>query len=342
MKTLSRDDILKIPKTELHRHLELTFRIETLREIAKTLRADLPWDNAQKFADSLLIKTPMRDLETVLKKFLGVQNLLGSEEVLERLAFEAVEDAYREGLRILEYRYAPTFLEEGHSSMSFEKIHRGLMKGIRQAEAAYPIAVGMIGIIQRIKPVADAERVTRFVLDHRDDFVGLDLADSEQGFDSRPFAKFFEDAKVAGLGVTIHSGEVPHPKAPHWVRSAIQVLGAQRIGHGLMIIHDSQVIQEVIDRKVVLELCPTSNWLTNAVPDTKSHPLRKLQEFGVRVTVNTDDPGIFDIDLTHEYEVLHRDLNYSLEELHDLAEEAARASFIPLRKRQKVWPKSLS
>ncbi|MBX9767033.1 MAG: adenosine deaminase [Bdellovibrionales bacterium] len=338
MKQLTRDDIIKIPKAELHRHLELTYRVSTLQEIAKTLKFDLPWDDNQKFADSVVIRTPMKDLETVLKKFLSVQRLLSSEEILERLAFEAVEDAYNEGLRILEYRYAPTFLEEGHSHMDFEKIHRALMKGLRRGEATYPIAVGMIGIIQRIKPIADAERVTRFVLDHKEDFVGLDLADSEQGFDSRPFAKYFDQAKSAGLGITIHSGEVPHPKAPSWVSSAIQILGAQRIGHGLMIIHDQKVMDEVIEKKVTLELCPTSNWLTNAVPDTRSHPFRKLQEKGVPVTLNSDDPGIFGIDLSHEYMVLHRDLGYSLEELTKLGEAAARASFIPISKRRKVWP----
>lgn len=288
-----------------------------------------------------MILEPMRDLGTVLNKFLDTQKLLASAEILERIAYEACVDAYvNEGTRILELRYAPTFIQQGHD-MSFEQIHEAIMTGIARAEREHPIAVGVICIIQRILPVKDAERVTDFAIAHKDTFVGLDLADNEEGFDSKPFAPFFMKAKKAGLGITIHSGEAPHPKAASWVMDAVDVLGATRIGHGVQIYRDPKIMETVRERGIVLELCPTSNMLTNAVPDLRQHPLKKFLDFGLRATINTDDPGIFNTNMNREYRIAREQIGMSPEDLDKCAQIAAEGSFIPLAKRQKVWPRPL-
>lgn len=324
-----------IHKAELHRHLELCFRPATIWELAPKFGIHLR--SQQEFQDRFLILEPMRDLSAVLNKFLDTQKLLASPEILERLAFEACQDVYlREGTSIIEFRYAPTFIAEGHN-MTFEKIHSSIVRGIQRAESSYPMAVGLICIVQRIRPVQDAERVVEFAIDHKDTFVGLDLADNEEGFDSKPFAPLFKRAKDAGLHITVHSGEAAHPKAAKWVMDAIDVLGAERIGHGVQIIHDETVMREVRDRRVVLELCPTSNWLTNAVTDLSAHPLKKLLDFGILTTINTDDPGIFNTNLNREYRVAHQVMGLSIEDLEFCAQVAAENSFIPMSKRQRVW-----
>jgi adenosine deaminase len=204
------------------------------------------------------------------------------------------------------------------------------------------MAVGLLCIIQRILPVRDAESVTDFAIQHRDTFVGLDLADNEVGFDSKPFSPFFHRAREAGLGITVHSGEADVPKAPRYVRDAIDFLGATRIGHGVQIHRDPEMIEYVRSQGVVLELCPTSNRLTNAIPELRNHPLKKLMQAGVRVTINTDDPGIFNIDLNHEFAICQSTLGMSRQELEACVEQAARASFLPLKKRQAVWPRPLA
>lgn len=328
-------DIASIPKAELHRHLELCLRPATIRELAPSFGIDLP--NEETFRQRFLITEPMQDLGSVLNKFLDTQKLLASEEILERVTFEACEDAFKiDNIRILELRYAPTFIQQGHS-LNFEQIHRAIVKGTQRAEKQYPIAIGLLCIIQRILPVHEAEAVTQFAIEHRETFVGLDLADNEVGFDSKPFAPFFARAKASGLGITVHSGEADVPKSPRYVRDAIDWLGAERIGHGVQIYRDPEMIRYAREKKIVFELCPTSNWLTNAIKSFKAHPFRQLMEENLRVTINTDDPGIFNIDLNNEYKVLADHQNLTEQELRACAHQAALASFIPMSKKHKVW-----
>lgn len=332
--------IEKIAKAELHRHLELCLRPETIWELAPRYGINLK--SQKEFQDRFMILEPMQDLGSVLNKFLDTQKLLATPQILERIAFEACEDAYRkEGTRIMEFRYAPTFVQQGHN-MSFEQIHEAIVSGVERAEAGFPIAVGLICIIQRILPVKEAERVADFAIAHKDTFVGLDLADNEDGFDSKPFAPFFHRAKKAGLGITVHSGEAAHPKAARWVLDALDVLGADRIGHGVQIYRDEEVMRIVRDRQVVLELCPTSNMLTQAYPDLNEHPLKRFFDYGILTTINTDDPGIFNTNLNREYRIAHQMLGMSLEDLEKCAQIAAEHSFIPLAKRKKVWPRELA
>lgn len=283
----------------------------------------------------------MVDLGSVLNKFLDTQKLLSSPEVLERIAFEACEDAFtQEGIRILELRYSPTFVELGHK-MSFEQIHAAIVRGVTRAENTYPMAVGLICIVQRILPLASAEQVMDFAIAHKNTFVAVDLADNEVGFDSKPFAPLFLRAQKAGLGITVHSGEANVPDAPQFVRDAIEYLGASRIGHGVQIFRDKKIMDLVKEKSVVLELCPTSNLLTSAVANLASHPLKTLFDYGILTTVNTDDPGIFNVDLNHEYKVAHEVIGLSADDLKKCAQIAAERSFIPLSKRKKVWPHPL-
>lgn len=331
--------LTQMPKAELHRHLELCLRPSTIKELAPQFGISLK--SQRDFEDRFLILQPMQDLGSVLNKFLDTQKLLGSQEILERMAFEACEDAFvKEGTRILELRYAPTFIELGHK-FTYEQIHQAIVRGVTRAEKQYPMAVGLICIFQRILPVQSAEKVMQFVLEHKDTFVGIDLADNEVGFDSKPFRPVFEKARAAGLGITIHAGEADVPKAPKFVIDAIEILGAERIGHGLQIYRDPNVMNIVKEKNIVLELCPTSNILTNAAPSLAAHPFRQLFDFGIRTTINTDDPSIFNTDLVKEYELLQKWQEFTDNELETCAQTAADASFIPLAKRQKVWPRKV-
>lgn len=332
--------IQEIIKAELHRHLELCLRPSTIKELAPLAGIEVP--DEQAFREHFLITEPMQDLGAVLNKFLDTQKLLSSTEILERISYEACEDAYKnENLRIVEFRYAPTFIQQGHSHLSFDDIHQAIVRGIKRAEADFPMAVGLLCIIQRILPVTEAEAVTQFAIDHKDTFLGLDLADNEIGFDSKPFSPFFEKAKAAGLGITVHSGEANVPKAARYVKDAIDHLGADRIGHGVQIYRDEEIMKYVRDKRIPLELCPTSNWLTQAIPELKDHPFKKLMNFGILTTINTDDPGIFNTNLNQEYEILHSKAGISLDELDRSAQTAAEVSFIAHEKKQKVWPRPI-
>ena len=332
-------NLREYPKVELHRHLELSVRHSTIKELAPQFGFDLKTN--KDFEEQFLITQPMKDLGTVLSKFLDTQKLWATTEIIERLTYECCEDAFNEGIRILELRYSPTFILDGHGDLTFESIHEAINTGIQRAMKDMPMAVGLLCVIQRILPKT-AENVTDFAIANKDTFIGLDLADNEVGFDSKPFAPFFERARKAGLRITVHSGEADVPKAPRYVKDAIDYLGAERIGHGLQIHKDPKMIQYVIDQGVTLELCPTSNWLTNAIKKMADHPFHRLMEAGVKTTINSDDPGIFNIDLVCEYEILKTHFNFSLKEFDRCNDFAASASFIDKKLKEKVWPRPIN
>ena len=221
-------DLKSIPKVALHRHLELSVRHSTIKELAPQFGFDV--STQEKFAEKFLLTQPMADLGSALSKFLDTQKLIANEQILERLAFEACEDAHNEGIKILELRYAPTFVRLGHEDkLTYDQIHQAFVKGITKAEQKFNMAVGLICIAQRILPVETAHEVIDFAIANKDTFIGVDLADNEVGFDCKAFAPVFKKAKAAGLGITIHSGEANVPEAPQYILDAINDLGATRI-----------------------------------------------------------------------------------------------------------------
>jgi adenosine deaminase len=333
-------DLRKYPKVELHRHLECSMRLSTIKELAALQGIPLPADE-KALKEFLLVMEPMRDLESVLRKFLTTQKVLSSKEILTRITSEVIEDASNEGIRILELRYAPTFVEMGHEHLSFEDIHLAILKGIEQVKHL-PIAVGLIATVQRILSVREAERVSDFAIEHKDTFLALDLADNEIGFNCLPFAPAFVKAKKAGLKITVHAGESPSPDASKSVLDSIEYLLADRIGHGVQVYHDPRAMDVLRQKSIPLELCPTSNWLTNAVPSLEQHPFRFLMENDVPVTLNSDDPGVFNIDLTNEYQVLHDLHGFTEAEFDRINDTAAAASFISYKEKQRVWPRPIN
>ena len=324
---------------ELHCHLEGCFRLETAMEIAATLNLDAPRD-PNEFRRQWLITEPLPNLEVALQKFSYVQSLWASAEIIERLTCEACECAVQQGIKILELRYSPNFIASAHRSLSFEQIHGAILRGLQQAEDL-ELAVGLIGIVQKTLATSDANYTTDFMIEHKDSFVGIDLADQDIGDGVTRFRSMIEKARHAGLRVTAHAGEEPVPDAPRHVALTIEQLGAERIGHGIHIINDPGVMDFVRARDVLLEICPTSNWLTSAVPSTADHPIRRLMDAGVAVSINSDDPGVFDIGLCHEYEILAAEHGFTEQDFDRCNDAAAARSFVPLPDRQRVWPRPI-
>lgn len=334
MEKMYSHDIRNLLKVELHRHLDCSVRWSTLIELAPQVGIPLAaTSQAQK--DQFLITSPMKDLGSVLNKFLNAQKVLASEEILTRVAFEACEDAYNDGIRLLELRYAPTFIADGHQNLDFERIHRSLCKGVEMAKKKYPLAAGLICIVQRIKSYEVASQVVDFAIDHKDTFLALDLADNEEGFDPKTFAPLFQKAKKAGLHITVHSGEAPQPQSAQWVRDSIEILGAERIGHGIQIIHNAEVLDFVRTQGIALEVCPISNYLTQSFKTYEEHPIRQLMNAGIEVTINSDDPGVFATTLSDDYEVLHRVHGFTKADFQKCNQIAFEKSFLPAHEKQR-------
>ncbi len=324
-----------IKKVELHRHLEGSLRYSTLIEWAKAKKLNLPFNDAAALKKSLVISEPMTDLASVLDKFWTTQSLLDSQKNYERLTYECCEDAYNEGVRLLEIRQSPSFGVTNQPQLTFEKIHRGIVEGMQRARKDFKMGIGLIGVVGRTLTPKEAKYSVDFIIENKKDFVAIDLADKEDGFDCKPFAPLFERARSEGLHITVHAGEINVEKSEYNVKDAAEYLFAERIGHGVQIYKDPKMIEYVKAKGLVLELCPVSNWLTNAIPSHKAHPFRKLMELGVKTTINSDDPGIFGTSLIDDYEVLAEYHSFKENEFKLCNQIAYDASFIP--DKSKFW-----
>lgn len=323
-----------IPKVELHRHLEGSVRLSTYLDLSPPELKLKTVDDARAY---YCITEPMKDLTQCLDKFGYTQKLFNSVERIERITYEVVEDCFVDGIKVLELRYSPTYINLGHDHLTPQIIHDAVLKGVKRATDQFEICVGLIGIIDRFMPVDQAAEATQFLIDNKDTFLAIDLANDEAKFDCLAFADLFQMAKTAGLRVTVHSGEVNVPEAPWWVKNAIDHLLADRIGHGIHVLKDSSVVEHAKNKGVHFEVSMSSNYLCNSVPSVHEHVVKEMVAQGLSVGLNTDDPGLFDVSLSGELEKAHSLLGFSVEQICRMMDAAFEASFIPEEIRSKFY-----
>ncbi|KAI8894044.1 hypothetical protein BC833DRAFT_606315 [Globomyces pollinis-pini] len=309
-KTL-REKIKEIPKVEIHLHLEGAIRLTTLKELAiqqnlKSIRSPLPTDqdDLQPYREYFCFTQPTDSLTSFVEKFFNIQQLLNSIEIIERITFEVCQDAFENGIKLLELRYSPQFIAisryNDHSHLTLDDIHQAVLRGIEKSKSQFDMAIGLIGIFDRTLSVDIGLETKDFFLKYKNDFIGVDLA-SDEKFDAFPFKDIFQECKANGLGITIHAGEAGSCSN---ISQAIEQLGATRIGHGIRILDNQSIINLAIEKNILLEVCPISNWLINIVPDYESHPILSLINHGLKCCINTDDNGIFNTTIIDEYEKL--------------------------------------
>ncbi len=249
--------------------------------------------------------------------------------MLERVAFEVIEDCWNEGTRQVELRFSPLFVSE-YNSMSWDEIlmsfERGLQRGLAaDSVRAKTMKAGFLCIASRNYGAEEVDRTVEFFLKHQDRFIGMDLAGSEDSFPCRTFESSFKKAKAAQANVTIHAGESGGPEN---VWEAIELLGAKRIGHGIRSLEDPVLIRKLRENQICLEVCPTSNWLTQCTPKLESHPLAGLLRAGVPVCINTDDPSIFGTTLPRELEIARKQIGLTTAEIDQCRRYAEAATFL--------------
>jgi len=267
----------------------------------------------------------MKSLEDVLAQFTLFQKVLDRPEVLERVAFEVVEDCYREGTRKVELRFAPHFVAE-YSQLHWDEILLSFEMGLKRALAKYPdMRAGLLCIAVRDFGTEGVARAVEFFLAHQTRFAGLDLAGNEAGSNCKNYERDFKKAIQAQAKITIHAGEAAGPEN---IWEAIEYLGAQRIGHGIAAVQDLPLVERIRRDFICLEMCPTSNWLTQAVLDLKKHPISKALELKLPVCINTDDPTIFGTTLPNEVKVSKNQIGLTQSQIDLCFRNADQASFL--------------
>lgn len=322
-----------MPKIDLHRHLEGSLRLETLLEIAHEFGLDLPAANLDHLRPFVQITDDPQDHEVFLSKFEVLRHFYRSPEAISRLAYEVIADAASDNIHYLELRFSPQALARVRG-FSLSQVTDWVIQATQKASTEHHIQVGLIITLVRHDPIEQARQVAQIAFDRFGrGIVGIDLAGNEVKFPPGPFKPIFQEAKQVGLGITVHAGEWASAVG---VRQAIEELHADRIGHGVRSIENSEILRLVRDRQIALEVCLTSNLQTGVVHKMGHHPLIDLLHLGVLVTLNTDDPSISDSTLTDEYRVAVDVLGLEYAELRQLVLNAARAAFLPDAERQKL------
>jgi len=315
-----------LPKVELHRHLEGSLRLQTMLDVAQAHGISLS-DNILRLSDMVQVQDedPLT-FQNFLAKFNTLRLFYKSPDVIHRVTREAVEDAARDNVQYMELRFTPVALSRAER-FPLHDVMDWVCTSAAAAAEEFGIQVRLIASVNRHESPELAEQVAWLAAAYIEDgIVGIDLAGNEAEFSAKPFAGIFNEAKQAGLHLTIHAGE--------WggadnVREAVEQVGAERIGHGVRVVEDENVVALTRERGTTFEVCVTSNYQSGVVPALSVHPLPRMLQAGLDVTLNTDDPSVSRIDLSHEFKLAHQDLGMPLEVLKERVLAAARAAFLP-------------
>jgi len=282
------------PKIELHVHLEGTVRAQTLLEIAKRNDYALPAETVEGLAGLY----EFRDFAHFIEIWVLTTNALRHADDFRQVVSDYAAEAASHGAVYVEGIFSPA--ERVRRGVSWENIFEGYCDGAQEARELHGVEVRLTPDITRGFPLDEAFETVRWAGRYRDRGVlGVGLGGLEAEFGPEPYAPAFELARELGLASVPHAGEVAGPAS---IRGALEGLGAVRLRHGIRAVEDADLVDELRDRQLVLDVCPISNLRTGAVRSLEEHPLSELAREGVRCSVSTDDPAMFDTDLTRDYE----------------------------------------
>ena len=321
----------RLPKAELHCHLDGSLRPETLLELAREYRQPVPRDDPESLREYMRVDDA-RSLEDYLARFDVTLGVMQSADALERIAYELSIDAARDGVRYLEVRYAPVLNTRRGLSLgeAVEAPVRGLERAEREGGAmARVIVCGL----RHLAPDISLELARLAVAYRHRGVVGFDLAGGELGNPASPHASAFAYAREHDLACTCHAGEGADATS---VREAVHVCGAHRIGHATRLYEDESLMQYVNDRRIALEICLTSNVQTHAVESYEQHPLREYFDRGMNVVLNTDNRLMSGTTLTDEYLHAATALGFTFDELAEIALNGFASAFLHWEERQRL------
>ena len=332
--TLSREDILAWPKAELHCHLDGSLRLSTMLDLAEKQGKmnRLPSDHVEGLREILRDVDASETLEAYLAWFRYTIPLMQTKEALARTAYELAEDNAQENVRYLEVRYGPILhTEEG---LSLEAVNDAVLDGLAQAERDFDITTSLIicGLRDRFESASLRQAELAAAYRHRG-IVAFDLAGGEAGNPAKQHLSAFYHARNHLLNITIHAGESWGPDS---IRQALFYCGAHRIGHGISLRQDPDLMQYFADHRIPLEVCPTSNVQTHVVDSLEAHPITEYVNANVPVTVNTDNRLFSRTSVTEELWRVYQHCDISVPQLREIALNGFRYAFLPFSQKQEL------
>jgi adenosine deaminase len=312
-----------LPKAELHVHLDGSLRPETMIELAASAGKPLPSTDPVELA-GLMRAEDTNNLEEYLKNFDVTLSVMQHGDALERIAFELAEDNAAENVRYLEVRYSP--LLHTREGLPLTEAVEAPLRGLARARKKYDIRTAIIICgIRNMDPGTSRDLADLTVAFKGRGVVAFALAGAEYNYPAKKHRDAFFTVINKNMATTIHAGEAYGPESIH---QALHYCRANRIGHGTRLYEDPELMRFVDDFRIPLEICLTSNVQTGAVPSFAEHPLRTYYDYGLVVTLNTDNRLISGTTLTREYLLAHEHLGFTWEELKEIARMGFRSAFL--------------
>lgn len=322
----------KLPKVELHCHLDGSLRIPTILDLAKQDKVTLPTSSSDKLSKLLVIGKTRGSLEDYIKRFDITLSVMQTPEALRRTAYELIEDVAKENVRYIEIRYSPILHTEKEMTIgeSVEAVREGLQRGQKDFGVKSGIIVCGIRNISAAASLKLADLTVRY---KNKGVVGFDLAGAEENFPAKDHQEAFYMILNNNINATIHAGEAYGPSSIH---QAIHHCGAHRIGHGTRLKENKDLMNYVNDHRITLEICLTSNWQTRSIRSLKYHPLKYYYDQGIRVTINTDNRLMSGTTLTKEFLLAHKLFGFKLHDFREMIIMAIKSAFLPYAERKQM------
>ena len=329
--SLNREILRRLPKAELHCHLDGSLRPQTMLDLAREAGIAMPAPDAESLREYMIVRDA-RNLEEYLERFEITLSVMQTAPALERIAYELAEDAANDGVRYIEMRYAPVLNVRG--GLSLEQAVEAPLRGLARAQQELGVHGRIIICALRAMPPAISHELAELAVAYKHrGVVGFDLAGGEKGHPARLHARAFEYARCHDLACTCHAGEGDGAES---VREAVHVCGADRLGHATRLIEDASLTDYCNDRRITLEICLTSNVQTHAAPSYMAHPFREYFDRGLNVVLNTDNRLMSGVTLTDEYLHAAESLDFTFDELSRVALNGFESCFLPYEERQRL------
>jgi len=324
--------IARLPKTDLHVHLDGSLRLQTILDLADEQGVELPANTIEGLAKAIHMGEICEDLNDYLTAFDITLSVMQDENALYRIAYELAEDAAKENVRLMEVRYAPIL--HTRKGLALTRIVEAVINGLNDARRDFGIICNVIiSGIRHIHPEQSVRLAELAVAYKNKGVVGFDLAGAEYDYPAKKFSAAFALVRANNVNSTCHAGEAYGPESIH---QAIHVCGTHRIGHGTRLREDGDLLNYVNDHRIPLEVCLTSNVQTRAVDEFKSHPLKFYFDFGVRVTINTDNRLITDTTMTKELIRAVETFDLDIWQVKQLITNGFKSAFLPFHERQAI------
>ncbi|KAL9657953.1 hypothetical protein ABK040_012177 [Willaertia magna] len=334
---LTKEIIRRLPKAELHRHLDGSVRIETIIELAKEQGVELPTFDPDELRKLVSVNNDCQSLVEYLRGFDISLSVMQKKYAITRIMYEVAEDAYLDGVKYLEVRFSPILHTKGGLSLS--SIMEAVVDGRYMAELSMPIIVRIIVSGMRQMDSKVTRQLAEIAWRYKDRGVcAFDLAGPEDGFSSKLHREAFELVHRRMLNCTLHSGEASDWRSVH---DSIRFCNAQRIGHGVTLKNNGELVQYVANHRIPIEICITSNIQTKAIKSFSEHPIREFFDKGLVLVPCTDNVTVSAITLTDEYMLIHEQFGFSIKEIVRLIDYGFRSAFLDLSIKKRLRSEAL-